>query len=309
MGVALPLRGGMAFTLARLASGEVVRAVGLSGAAHWNLPLRPWSGLGWDRPAVMGILNVTPDSFSDGGLHSDAARAIASGLAMAEAGADIIDVGGESTRPGAAPVTALDEQARVLPVIRALALAGLRVSVDTRNAATMAAALDAGATIVNDVSALMHDPAAADVVATRNADVILMHMRGEPATMNAHATYGDVAAEVACELALRVAAAERAGIERRRIVVDPGIGFAKTAEHNLELLNRLPMLLQLGLPILVGVSRKAFIGKIAGAVQPLQRLPGSLAAALFAVGQGASIVRVHDVAETTQALRVNAAMT
>ena len=268
----------------------------------------PWSGLVWDRPAVMGILNMTPDSFSDGGLHADPSRAIAAGLEMAATGADIIDVGGESTRPGAALVTAAEEQARVVPVIKALAAAGLRVSVDTRNATTMAAALDAGAVIVNDVSALAHDPAAARLVASRGADVVLMHMRGEPATMNAYARYRDVAVEVARELAIRVEAALQAGIAPQRMAIDPGIGFAKTGEHNLELLNRLPILLNLGLPVLVGVSRKSFIGKISLVEDPMKRLPGSLAAMLFAVARGAAILRVHDVAETTQALRVHAAL-
>jgi dihydropteroate synthase len=308
LGLALPLRGGLAFTLARLGSGPIVPAANIADAKCLSLPVEPWSGLIWDRPAIMGILNVTPDSFSDAGLHYDPIRAIEAGLAMSEAGADIIDVGGESTRPGAAPVNTEDEQARVVPVIYALARAGLRISVDTRNAATMTAALDAGATIVNDVSALSHDPAAAVVVASRNADVVLMHMRGQPATMNNHATYDDVVLEVANDLAGRVDAALQSGIARRRIIIDPGIGFAKTAEHNLQLLSRLPILFNLGLPILVGVSRKAFIGKIAGVTEPGQRLPGSLAAALFAVAQGASIVRVHDVAETTQALRVQTEM-
>lgn len=267
-------------------------------------PAATWAGLGLDRPRVMGILNVTPDSFSDRGAHHDPARAIAAGLAMAAAGADIVDVGGESTRPGAPAVSAAQEQARILPVIAALAEAGVRLSVDTRNAATMAAALDAGAAIVNDVSALAHDPAAAAVVAARGCPVVLMHMRGTPATMNAAACYTDVAAEVAQELAARIAAAERAGIARAAIAIDPGIGFAKLAPHSLVLLRRLPMLAALGYPLLVGVSRKSFIGRIGEAPDPLCRLPGSLAAGLFAVAQGARILRVHDVAETVQALKV-----
>ncbi len=213
-----------------------------------------------------------------------------------------------STRPGAAAVGMVEEQARVLPVIRRLAAAGLRVSVDTRNAATMAAALDAGAAIVNDVSALAHDPAAAALVAARGAGVVLMHMRGEPATMNSLANYNDIAIETVRELAVRVEIALRAGIARERIVIDPGIGFAKTASHNLELLNRLPILLNLQLPILVGVSRKSFIGRLSGVQDPMKRLPGSLATGLFAVERGASILRVHDVAETVQALRMRAAL-
>ncbi len=251
----------------------------------------------------MGILNVTPDSFSDGGRHTPD-NAIAAGLAMREAGADIVDVGGESTRPGAEPVTPLEEQARTIPVIRALARAGILVSVDTRNAATMAAALDAGAAIVNDVSALTHDPRAAALVAARGCPVVLMHMRGTPQTMVSHAVYGDVAADVAAELAMRVATAEAAGIARAAIAIDPGFGFAKHAAHSLALLRGLSGLHGLGLPILAGVSRKSFIGALTGEDDPARRLAGSLAAGLFAVARGAAILRVHDVRETVQALRV-----
>jgi dihydropteroate synthase len=252
----------------------------------------------------MGILNVTPDSFSDGGAYLDPGMAIRAGLAMAEAGADIIDVGGESTRPGAQPISVIEEQARVLPVIRALTNAGLRVSIDSRHAATMAAALDAGAAIVNDVTALTHDPAAAALVAARGCPVVLMHMRGDPATMNAHAVYTDIAREVTDELATRIAAAEQAGISPDAIAIDPGIGFAKLAPHSVELLRRLPELAVLRRPILVGVSRKSFIGRLGGQPDPRLRFPGSLAAGLFAVSRGATILRVHDVAETVQALRV-----
>jgi dihydropteroate synthase len=263
-----------------------------------------WAGLSLDHPRVMGILNVTPDSFSDAGVHVDCQHAVAAGLAMAAAGADIVDVGGESTRPGAPAVPPEQEQARILPVIRALAEAGVRLSVDTRNAATMAAALDAGAVIVNDVSALTHDPAAASLVAARGCPVVLMHMRGTPATMNAAATYTDIAAEVTQELAARITMAEHAGIAREAIAIDPGIGFAKLAPHSLELLRRLRELAVLGRPLLVGVSRKSFIGRIGEEPNPLRRLPGSLAAGLFAVAHGAQILRVHDVAETIQALKV-----
>jgi dihydropteroate synthase len=263
-----------------------------------------WAGLSIDRPRIMGVLNVTPDSFSDGGAFVDPQVAIAAGLAMAAAGADIVDVGGESTRPSAQPTSPQTEQARILPVIRALAAAGVCVSVDTRHAATMAAALDAGASIVNDVYALSHDPAAAPLVATRGCPVVLMHMRGTPADMYAQAHYDDVAADVARELGQQVMAAERAGITRDRIAIDPGIGFAKTAEQSVELLRRLPELVQLGFPIVVGVSRKSFLGALAGEGDPRRRLPGSLAAGLFALSQGASILRVHDVAETMQAITV-----
>jgi dihydropteroate synthase len=252
----------------------------------------------------MGVLNVTSDSFSDGGIHLDPTTAIGAGLAMANAGADIIDVGGESTRPGAQPTSAAEEKARVLPVIRALSTAGLRVSIDTRNATTMAAALDAGAAIVNDVTALSHDSAAAALVAARECPVILMHMRGDFATMYARAIYTDVTREVRDELAARITACEAAGIRRSNIAIDPGIGFAKTAEHSVATLRGLGALRELGCAILVGVSRKSFIGALAEEPDASRRLPGSLAAALFALGQGASILRVHDVAETVQAVRV-----
>ncbi len=263
-----------------------------------------WAGLSLERPRIMGVLNVTPDSFSDGGDFLDTDAAIAAGLAMAAAGADIVDVGGESTRPSAQPTSPETEQARIVPVIRTLAAAGVRVSVDTRHAATMAAALDAGAIIVNDVYALSHDPAAAPLVATRGCPIVLMHMRGTPADMYAQARYDDVAAEVARELGQQIAVAERAGITHDRIAIDPGIGFAKTADQSIELLRRLPELLRLGFPVVVGVSRKSFLGALAGEKDPRRRLPGSLAAGLFALSQGASILRVHDVAETMQAITV-----
>ncbi len=267
-------------------------------------PVLTWAGLQLDTPRVMAILNVTPDSFSDGGTYPDPDAAVAAGLAMVAEGADIVDIGGESTRPGAAPVSPDQEQARVLPVVRALAAAGVRVSIDTRNAATMQAALEAGAAIVNDVTALAHDPAAAAVVARHGCPVVLMHMRGTPATMNAHARYTDIAAEVAAELGARIAAAERAGIARDAIAIDPGIGFAKLANHSVDLLRRLPDLGVLERPILVGVSRKSFLGRIAGVADPQRRLPASLAAGLFALARGAHILRVHDVAATAQAIRV-----
>lgn len=252
----------------------------------------------------MGVLNVTPDSFSDGGDHGDPDRAIAAGTAMAEAGADIVDVGGESTRPRSEPTPPDVEQARVLPVIRALAAAGVRVSVDTRHAATMAAALDAGATIINDVSGLSFDPASAALVAARGCPVVLMHMRGTPSDMHTRNQYDDVVADVRQELAERIAAAEAAGVPREAIAIDPGIGFAKKASQSLELLRRLPELASLGCPILVGVSRKSFMSAAVGEPDPRRRVGGSLAAGLFALSRGAAILRVHDVAETVQAVKV-----
>jgi len=252
----------------------------------------------------MGILNATPDSFSDGGDYPTPRTAIAAAEQMLADGADILDIGGESTRPGAHPVTPDVEQARVIPVITALARHGAVISVDTRNAETMARALDAGARIVNDVSALTYDPAAAALVAARNCAVILMHMRGTPATMNTLAIYTDVAAEIRTELQARLETALTAGIAWENIALDPGFGFAKTADQSAELLRRLPELHTLGHPLVVGISRKHTIGMLSGEPDPKRRAPGSIAAALFAIDQGAHIVRVHDVRETVQALRV-----
>jgi dihydropteroate synthase len=265
---------------------------------------RHWAGLSLDRPRVMGILNVTPDSFSDGGRSATSEAAIACGLAMAADGADIIDVGGESTRPGAGAVPPDIERARVIPVVRALARAGLAVSVDTRNAATMRAALDAGARIINDVSGLAHDPEAIATVAAYGCPVVLMHMRGVPATMNTLATYIDVVPQVRDELLVRVAAAESAGIARDNIAIDPGIGFAKRAEHSQAILRGLPAFASLGYPVLIGVSRKAFIGALSNEPRADRRLGGSIAASVFAALRGATIFRVHDVRETVQAFRV-----
>ncbi|MBC7800104.1 MAG: dihydropteroate synthase [Gemmatimonadaceae bacterium] len=264
---------------------------------------RGWAGLP-DGTLVMAILNATPDSFSDGGDTLDPEPAIAAGHRMIEDGADIIDIGGESTRPGADPVDPIEEQRRILPIIAALSRTGVAISVDSRHASTMAAALQAGATIVNDVSALAHDPASIALVAARQCPVVLMHMRGTPATMRGLIAYDNVAADVRRELAERIAAAERAGIARSAIAIDPGIGFAKTAEQSVLLLRNLPVLIDLGCPILVGVSRKAFIGALGGAAAPKDRTAGSIAAALFAISKGATILRVHDVAATVQAVRV-----
>jgi dihydropteroate synthase len=251
---------------------------------------------------MMGIVNVTPDSFSGDGLSRSAA--IAHARALHEAGADLIDIGGESTRPGAAPVASAEECRRILPVIEALA-GRMPISVDTRHAATMRATLAAGARIVNDISALRHDPAALSVVASAGAPVILMHMLGDdPQRMQDAPHYADVALEVAGFLAGRIDAAVAAGIARERIAIDPGIGFGKTAAHNLALLRRLPLLAGLGCPILVGASRKSFIGRLSGEAAAAGRVAGSVAVALFAAERGAAILRVHDVAETVQALRV-----
>jgi dihydropteroate synthase len=248
-----------------------------------NLPLDP--------PVIMGILNATPDSFSDGGAFLGPAAAIAHGAAMIAAGARIVDVGGESTRPGAVAVPVDEEIGRVIPVIAGLRAhaesAGAVISIDTRNAAAMAAALNAGAAIINDVSALTHDPRAMEIVARSGAPVVLMHMQGEPETMQRAPTYDDVALDVYDYLEGR---------------------FGKTVAQNLALLSQLSLFHGLGVPLLIGVSRKGFIGKLSAGEPPAARLPGSLAAALACVGQGAQILRVHDVGETAQALKVTLAL-
>jgi dihydropteroate synthase len=261
--------------------------------------------LSLERPLVVGILNVTPDSFSDGGRWTEPAAALERARRMVDEGADMLDVGGESTRPGAAPVSAEEEMARVLPVLRAI-LADLRVpiSIDTRKAAVARAALDAGAHVVNDISAL-GDPAMAATVAASDAGVVLMHMRGTPETMQSLTGYGDVAEEVAAELEPALARAARAGIDAGRIVVDPGIGFAKTAGQNLELIARLEVLGgRLGRPVLLGVSRKAFVGALLGGAPAEARDAGTVGACVAGLARGARIFRVHEVRAARQALDV-----
>lgn len=255
------------------------------------------------RPRVMGILNVTPDSFSDGGDYLDRAAALDHGRAMVAAGADLIDVGGESTRPGAAPVDLDEELRRVVPVIEVLASElPVPISVDTSKPEVMTAAVAAGAGMINDVRALTR-PGALETAGGLGVPVCLMHMRGEPGTMQVAPAYGDVVREVRAFLAQRIAACAGAGIPARRLLVDPGFGFGKTLEHNLSLLARLGELRDLGAPILVGISRKSMLGAITGrAVEG--RLSASLAASLLAAERGADILRVHDVAETVDALKV-----
>jgi dihydropteroate synthase len=254
------------------------------------------------RPLIMGVVNVTPDSFSDGGLHAGAGAAIAHARRLIDEGAHLVDVGGESTRPGAAPVGLDEERRRVLPVIEALASGAVPVSVDTRKPALMREAIAAGAAMVNDVTALS-SPGALEAVSGTTAAVCLMHMQGDPATMQANPTYRDVVREVRDYLAARVAAAEGGGIARDRIVVDPGFGFGKTAEHNLALLRSLRELAEVGAALMAGLSRKALLGQLTGR-PPLERVAASAAAALVAVQNGAQIVRVHDVAATRDALAV-----
>lgn len=265
---------------------------------------QPFAGLGLDRPRIMGVINVTPDSFSDGGAFLEPQFAIRHGQSLAAAGADILDIGGESTRPGAAPVSQSDEIGRIVPVIRGLAVGDTVLSIDSRKAQVMAAALKAGATIINDVSALSFDPQSLTVAAESKAPVILMHSRGEPATMQAAPSYSHAPLDVYDELEARVACCERAGIPRGRIAVDPGIGFAKTVTHNVEILRSLSLFHGLGCAMVLGASRKSFIGRIAGADDPGRRLAGSLASASAALDQGVQIVRAHDVEETRQLVEV-----
>jgi dihydropteroate synthase len=271
---------------------------GILRCGRFELPL--------ERPLVMGVVNVTPDSFYDGGRHFDPSAAVAHARRLVEEGADLLDVGGESTRPGAAPVTAEEELARILPVLEGIAGLGVPVSVDTTKPEVMRTALARGAAMINDVTALAA-PGAVELVAGSDAAVCLMHMQGSPRTMQAEPTYADVVAEVRDFLAARAAACVAGGMARSRVVVDPGFGFGKTVAHNLTLLAQLGEIAALGYPVLVGWSRKSSLGRITG--RPAEeRLAGSVAAALIAVQRGARIVRVHDVAATRDALAVLAAV-
>lgn len=314
-GIALPLAGGPC----AFASGELVRrdaagrgqrqAASLSEMQRSVAGLLPgfvsprtsWAGLDLATPRIMGIVNVTPDSFSDGGDYADADSAIARGIALAEAGADILDIGGESTRPGAAPVSVAEEERRVVPVVRALAQKGLTVSVDTRHAAIMQAAVAAGARIINDVTALAGDPDAERVAAKSGAAIVLMHMQGEPQTMQADPHYADATLDLIDYFAERLARLEALGVDRARISLDPGIGFGKKDPHNLLILNELAAFHGFGCPLTLGVSRKSFIGRLSRGEKPKDRMAGSVAIASLGLAQGIQIVRVHDVAETYQA--------
>jgi dihydropteroate synthase len=256
---------------------------------------------------IMGVVNVTPDSFSDGGVFDDAQAAIAHGRRLVAEGAGIVDVGGESTRPGADPVPEPEELARVIPVVEGFAgLDGVQVSIDTMKARVAEAALDAGASYVNDVSAFRHDPDLAALVADRDVDCCLMHMLGEPRTMQQDPRYDDVVDDIRAFLEERLAAAVAAGIAEQRVQLDPGIGFGKTLEHNLELLRRLDELVAIGRPIVVGTSRKSFLGRITGR-DVTERVPATVATTVIAYERGARVFRVHDVAPTADALAVAAA--
>jgi len=320
-GIALPLAGKTAaFTAAELIEGTpgnaksvIARVATLQAMgepriaerlATISVPRPALAGVAMDRPRLMGIVNVTPDSFSDGGDFAQVEAAIAHARALAEHEADFVDVGGESTRPGSDPVSLEDERARVMPVLEALHALPAPVSIDTRKAAIMTEAAETGAKIINDVSALSHDPQALSAAAETGLPVILMHALGDPQTMQDDPRYDDVLLEVYDFLEARIAEAVAAGIPKERIAVDPGIGFGKTLEHNLTLLNGLSLFHGLGVPVLVGASRKRFIGTLDDEPEAKKRMPGSVAAAVAAAQQGAQIIRTHDVRETRQALRV-----
>jgi dihydropteroate synthase len=255
-------------------------------------------------PRIMGILNVTPDSFSDGGEWFDFAEAVEHGRALVAEGADILDVGGESTRPGAEPVTLDEELRRVVPVVRALRDTGAQLSVDTMKLTVAQAAVEAGATLVNDVTAFRHDPELAGFVADRGCDCCLMHMLGEPRTMQHDPRYDDVVDDVRAFLEQRVEFAVGEGVREERIIVDPGIGFGKTMRHNLEILRRLDEIVAIGLPVVIGTSRKSFLGRLTGREDPHERVAATVATTVLALERGATVFRVHDVAPTKDALTV-----
>ena len=267
-------------------------------------PRAPFAGLTLDRPRIMGVVNVTPDSFSDGGLFASTDKALVHARALAGEGADILDIGGESTRPGSVPVTLEEETGRVLPVIEGVKNTGALICVDTRKSGVMRQAAGAGAHIINDVSALTHDPDSLCAAVETGLPVVLVHALGDPKTMQDDPVYADVLLEVYDTLAARIAVCEQAGIERAKLAADPGTGFGKTLAHNLALLSGLSLLHGLGVGLLLGVSRKRFIGAIGDQPDPRAREPGSLAAALAALNQGVQIMRVHDVAAARQAFTI-----
>jgi dihydropteroate synthase len=308
---ALPLAGGWCWfdRVERLSRTDPPEVVPLSEVPSETLdrlstPRRPIAGLSWDAPRVMGILNVTPDSFSDGGLFAGPGAALAQARAMEAQGADLLDLGGESTRPGARELPAAEEAARVIPVLGAVrAGCALPLSIDTRKAAVAQEALAAGAAIVNDVSALRFDARMGEVA--RGAQgLCLMHAQGSPETMQVDPRYDDPLLDIYDFLEERLRAAEALGIGRSRVLIDPGLGFGKTLKHNVSLVQRLSLYHGLGSVILLGASRKGFVGTLGGAAEARNRMPGSLAVALHAAGQGAQVLRVHDVGETRQALRL-----
>jgi dihydropteroate synthase len=314
--MALPLAVGPCWftTLERMERGATARIVDLDAVppevlARLTAPRVPVAGLSMDRPRIMGILNVTPDSFSDGGLFVRPDAALAQARAMAAGGADILDIGGESTRPGVAELPEDVEIARTAPVLAAIrAELGVALSIDTRKAVVAEAAVEAGATLINDVAALGFDRAMSGVVARSGLPVVLMHAQGEPATMQDNPIYMNVVLDVYDFLEERIVFAMAEGIARDRIVIDPGIGFGKTLQHNVTLLRHLALYHGLGCLLLLGVSRKRFIGVLGGAEEARDRMPGSVAVALHGARQGVHILRVHDTVETRQALSLQQAM-
>jgi dihydropteroate synthase len=321
-GDAMTLTGGpLAFTLCEVAAGESRVLLTIGQAKSWAATAghgadltaalarltavrAPFAGLSLDRPRLMGVVNVTPDSFSDGGEFADAETAIDHGLALREAGADILDIGGESTRPRAEPVVLEEELRRTIPVVHALSQAGAIVSIDTRRAAVMKAAIAAGARIVNDVTALTGDGESLAIVAASEVSVVLMHMQGDPRNMQENPSYADAPREIRDFFVERLAVCTAAGIAPARIAIDPGIGFGKNDRHNIEVLRNLGLFHELGVALLLGASRKSFIARLSRKEPPKQRLAGSLAAGLAGLNLGVQLLRVHDVAETRQALAI-----
>jgi dihydropteroate synthase len=321
-GDAMTLTGGqLVFTLCEIAAGEsrillpIGQAISWAATAGHGTDLTaalarltavraPFAGLSLDRPRLMGVVNVTPDSFSDGGEFADADTAIDHGLALREAGADILDIGGESTRPRAEPVALEEELRRTIPVVHTLSQAGAIVSIDTRRAAVMKAAIAAGARIVNDVTALTGDRESLAIVAASEVSVVLMHMQGDPRNMQENPSYADAPREIRDFFVERLAACTAAGIAPARIAIDPGIGFGKNDRHNIEVLRNLGLFHELGVALLLGASRKSFIARLSHKEPPKQRLGGSLAAELAGLNMGVQMLRVHDVAETRQALAI-----
>lgn len=292
-----------------LARGRIPQVVSLTDVPSEALDVLTQSrpdiaGMSMSAPRVMGILNATPDSFSDGGKHAHAVDAVAAGKAMRDAGVDLLDVGGESTRPGAQTVPDAEEIARVVPVIEGLRSAGVKtlISIDTRKAAVADAAVQAGAWLINDVSGFTYDPLLAPLAAAAGVPVCVMHAQGDPATMHENPTYDDVLLDVYDFLAAQLSALEAQGMSRDQMIVDPGIGFGKTLQHNLTLLARLSLFHSLGVPVLLGASRKRFIGTIGGTEQSDQRMPGSLGVAMAALSHGVHLLRVHDVPQTIEAI-------
>lgn len=314
---ALPVAGGrLWFThVEQMARGSASRVIAAADVptdvlAKLTAPRARFCGVDMQRPSLMGVLNATPDSFSDGGEHYTLGDAVRGAQTMIAAGADIIDIGGESTRPGADFVPAEEEARRIAPVIAALRAAGVDtpLSIDTRKAAVARAAFEAGAQLFNDVTALTYDPDSLATAAELNASVCIMHASGDPKTMQDKPEYDDVLLDVYDYLEGRIHACEAAGIPRAKIMIDPGIGFGKTLEHNLELLRGIAVFHGLGCPILLGVSRKRMIGSIGNAPNTADRVAGSIAVGLNALNQGVQMLRVHDIAETKQAIALNSAL-